>query len=124
MMQVAGVSTLVAGLARCSDRSCPTRFLGDAEAEFTDEIHGVASMVTFVLWVAMPFAAAASVDLDRSARVQSLAMGVATGATFVRAGIAARADDPSNSGTAQRAMVATALAWFPIAARAAFAPQS
>src|SRR5689334_21703639 len=41
MMQAAGVLTVAAGLARVSDRSCPTRLLGDEGADVLDEVHSV-----------------------------------------------------------------------------------
>src|SRR4051812_6785637 len=121
MMQLTGVLTVAAGLARVSDRSCPTRFLGDDGADVVDEGHSVVSMGTFALWMAMPFTAAVvGKELGVPTRLRSGVMAAATAALFARTAIAARADDQTGAGAAQRAMVASALAWFPVAARAAF----
>src|SRR3954470_14637723 len=39
LLGLAGVTVAGAGLARCSDRTCPTRMLGDADVQATDDLH-------------------------------------------------------------------------------------
>ena len=57
-LRIAGITTTIAGLARCSDRSCPVRLLGDTGATRSDDLHGAASLATFILWGVMPIVAA------------------------------------------------------------------
>jgi hypothetical protein len=113
MMTVAGVGTIGAGLARCSDRSCPSRFLGDADADVGDELHVLFSAVTFGLWIAMPLTAAVrSRGRDRA----SLVLGAVAFAGWAVTGTLASRDAPKWGGLAQRATIAAALSWFPVAA--------
>src|SRR3954470_7302725 len=51
LLAIAGLTTAGAGLARCSNRSCPSRFLGDETAQLTDDLHAAFSVATFCLWV-------------------------------------------------------------------------
>jgi hypothetical protein len=106
----AAASTLGAGLARCSARSCPTRFTGDDDATMRDELHGAFSMTTFVLWVAAPIVAARRAgSASRLFRRASGALGFTTLTTLVAGGVLARRHAVTGVGTAQRAMVASAL---------------
>ena len=84
-LTVAGLTTTVAGLARCSDRSCPVRLLGDTDATRSDDLHSAASLATFILWAAMPLIAAASGrGLSRTLRWVSALLGVTTAASWGR----------------------------------------
>ena len=117
MLAVAGVTTIGAGLARCSSRSCPSRLLGDAGATMSDELHGVFSMATFLLWIAAPAVsarAASSVDKTYASRARVLAG--ATFAAWVTTGVLVSRRSERWGGLAQRAMAAFALAWFPLVA--------
>ena len=117
LLTLAGVATAGAGLARCSDRSCPTRMLGDEDVQRTDNLHAVFSAATFALWIAAPLVAAARAHgASTRYRRLSAALGVTTLVTLVGGGMRARDPDATWSGVAQRAMVASALAWFPLAA--------
>jgi hypothetical protein len=117
MMAVAGVSTLAAGLARCSDRSCPSRFTGDAGATLVDEIHGATSMVTFILWVAMPLTAAGRGSALRAVdRRRSLSLGLLALACWCVTAVRLRRGEQQGLGAWQRAMIAAALSWYPVAA--------
>src|SRR6476646_4000127 len=52
LLAAAGLAVGGAGLARTSDRSCPTRALGDTDVQRTDDLHAAFSGVTFALWIA------------------------------------------------------------------------
>jgi hypothetical protein len=58
MVVLTGLTTAGAGLARCSDRSCPTRWLGDLDVKRVDDLHVYFSAVVFGLWIATPLVAA------------------------------------------------------------------
>jgi hypothetical protein len=117
LLALAGVVTAGAGLARCSDRSCPTRMLGDENVQRTDDLHAAFSAATFALWIATPLVAAARArGASTGYRRLSAALGVTTLVTLVGGGMRARDPDATWGGVAQRAMVASALAWFPLAA--------
>lgn len=117
MVLTAGATTIGAGLARCSSRSCPSKFLGDVDAAFSDELHGAFSMATFLLWIATPLVSAHSasiVDPVYARRARALSAGTflawaATGALVARRSSRWR-------GLTQRLMAVAALAWFPLAA--------
>lgn len=117
MLSVAGATTAGAGLARCSSRDCPSRFLGDANATVADELHGVFSMATFLLWIALP---AASAHATRhSAPAFARRSGILAGATLVAwltTGLLVSRRSPRWVGAAQRLMVLAALSWFPTVA--------
>ena len=49
LVALAGLTTAGAGLARCSDRSCPTRWLGDLDYTRSDDLHVGFSAATFAL---------------------------------------------------------------------------
>ncbi len=121
MLCFSAATTAFAGLAQCSDRSCPSRFLGDTSATVADELHGVFSMATFVSWIAMPLIAATrGTDLRRADRVGSLAVGLVAFAGWLGTGLLVQRRVPNWTGTAQRVMLAAALGWYPLAAIAAF----
>jgi hypothetical protein len=116
LLALAGLTVGGAGLARCSDRSCPTRMLGDEVVERTDDLHAVFSAATFALWAAIPFVAAArATSAPPGFRRGSRAVGAATVAAIVVSGRMAQGDSPSG-GTGQRVFLASALAWYPLAA--------
>lgn len=120
MLVTAGLTTAGAGLARCSNRSCPTRFLGDVDVARVDDLHAAFSVATFAMWIAIPLVAAVRAeDAGRGYRRACAAIGVATLGGFIGAGLAARRPSPVWSGAAQRAMLASALLWFPVAGIAA-----
>src|SRR5947209_25682 len=116
LLGLAGITTAGAGLARCSDRSCPSRFLGDDVATTADELHALLSMTTFVLWVAVPLVASqrAKGANDRYRR-WSRRLGVFTLGTLLVGGVLTRQPTKRWSGAAQRLMLASALAWYPLA---------
>ena len=119
-LAVTAITTSIAGLARCSDRTCPVRVLGDSGATPADDLHGVASLVTFILWGTMPLVAATrGHELSATHRWTSALLGVATVASSGATGTLMRRDPRRWSGLAQRAMVASTFAWFPVAALAA-----
>jgi len=116
LLALSGLTVGGAGLARCSDRSCPTRMLGDEVVELTDDLHAACSAATFALWAAIPFVAAGRASTaPTSFRRGSAAMGAATVAAIVVSGRMAQRDSRW-SGTGQRVFLATALAWYPLAA--------
>jgi uncharacterized protein DUF998 len=120
-MRIAGVTTALAGIARNSDRSCPIRSLGDENATISDDLHGVFSAMTFALWISMPLTAAIRGTRLRPAyRRRSALLGAATLGAFVATGVLAGRRAETWGGAAQRAMVASALAWLPVIAGAAF----
>lgn len=117
LLGLAGVTVAGAGLARCSDRSCPTRMLGDTDVQPTDDLHAAFSAATFALWISVPLVAArraggASVGARRASRM----LGLATLVTLVGGGRMAQRPSTAGSGAAQRVMLVSALAWYPLAA--------
>ena len=122
MMTLAGVATAGAGMARCSDRSCPARYLGDTAATRSDDLHGACSLLLFGLWIAMPLTAALGgrrmrpVDRQRSMAAGLLALGC-----WMMTRMLHRRHAHRWLGASQRAMLASALGWYPIAAVAATA---
>jgi hypothetical protein len=117
LLTAAGLAVGGAGLARCSDRSCPTRALGDTDVRPTDDLHAAFSGVTFALWIAVPLVAARRAhDASPAARALSGALGLSTLAALVVGGRMAQRPSAPYSGAAQRVMIASALAWFPLAA--------
>lgn len=120
LLVVAGLATAGAGLARCSDRSCPTRLLGDDGVTRSDDVHAALSGMTFALWIAIPLTAAARAhDAGPGYRRTCCALGALTLAGLVGGGLLARSGSERWAGAAQRAMLVTALAWFPVAGLAA-----
>lgn len=120
MLTLAGVTVAGAGLARCSDKTCPTRFLGDANVTPSDDLHAVFSMATFALWIAIPLVAARrAVDAGSTYRRRSKRLGLATLFAALLMGLSARPQSSRWSGALQRVMIASALAWYPVAASAA-----
>jgi hypothetical protein len=120
-MRIAGVTTALAGIARNSDRSCPIRSRGDENATISDDLHGVFSAMTFALWISMPLSVAVRGRRLRPAdRRRSALLGATTLGAFVGTGVLAGRRAETWGGAAQRAMVASALAWFPVIAGAAF----
>jgi hypothetical protein len=117
MVALAGLTTAGAGLARCSDRSCPTRWLGDLDTTRSDDLHAIFSAATFALWIATPIIAAQRAkDADEGYRTWSRRIGLSTLAVFLLGGMLARRPSQRWSGAAQRVMVAAALSWYPLAA--------
>ena len=121
-MQIAGVTTALAGIARNSDRSCPIRARGDEDATVSDDLHGIFSAMTFALWISMPFMVAIRGNrLRPTDRRRSAVLGAVTLGGFAGTGVLASRRADAWGGAAQRMMVATALGWYPVVARAAFA---
>lgn len=119
LVALAGLTTAGAGLARCSDRSCPTRWLGDLDYTRSDDLHAGFSAATFALWIVTPIIAARRArNADERYRRWSRRVGLSTLATFLVGGMLARRPSPRGSGAAQRIMVASALSWYPLAATA------
>jgi hypothetical protein len=117
MMIGAGVTTLAAGVARCSDRSCPVRMLGDADATRSDDVHGLVSLATFVLWAAMPLVVATRGRRIRGdVRAVSALLGCATIGGWLATARLSQTETKRSAGLAQRVMVGAALSWFPVVA--------
>ncbi|MDQ1380547.1 MAG: hypothetical protein QOJ71_1266 [Actinomycetota bacterium] len=117
LLTLAGVTTAAAGLARCSDRTCPTRGLGNGAVTRSDDLHALFSAATFALWIAAPLIAARrAVDAGPRYRRCSRWIGRSTIVVFVLGGLLARRSGQRGSGAAQRLFVASALSWFPLAA--------
>ena len=116
LLAFVGLTTAGAGLARCSDRSCPTRFLGDENVTRSDDLHAWFSIATFGLWITIPLVAAARAsDAAPGYRRWSRRLGLATLAGLVGGGMLARRPDSRWSGTAQRVTLTTAFAWYVLA---------
>lgn len=116
MMALSGVTTIGAGLFRCSDRTCPSRAFGDTNADAIDELHGVCSMLSFILWIAMPLTAARHAGSSRhGVRWASRSIATAAIVSGIAAGFLAARHSPRYQGVAQRIMIGVALSWFPIA---------
>jgi hypothetical protein len=93
--------------------------MGD-EVTLSDDLHLLCSGIVFGNWIAMPLVAAArGTELRPVDRRRSLALGLGAlgGWTWMSALI--RRDAEQLGGLAQRATVACALAWYPVAAVAA-----
>ena len=116
LVRVAGVGTVLAGVFRCSDVRCPdpTR---DPEATTEDAVHAAVSIVTFIVWTALPFVDASRAGSTR-ARVGNLLLGAITAAGFAGAAATTRSDDP-RKGLAQRLFLGAVFArYIATAARA------
>ena len=107
LVRVAGAGTVLAGVFRCSDVRCPdpTR---DPKATTDDAVHAAVSIVTFIVWTALPFVDASQAGSTR-ARVGNLLLGAITAAGFAGAAATARSDDP-RKGLAQRFFLGTVFA--------------
>src|SRR4051794_28448043 len=119
MMTAAGVTTALAGVARHSDQSCPSRSFGNENATLSDEVHIAVSFATFSMWVAMPLVtAAAGGNVPAVGRKLSFACGATALAGMVVAGVLVPRGMPRYSGTMQRMTLAGAFGFYPIAAAA------
>ncbi len=108
LLRLAGVGTITAGIFRCSTPECPDP-LSDPDATDEDLAHSVASIGTFLTWVALP-AVAARNSPPGPYRELSRAMSVAAALGLIGAATTTRADSPLK-GVAQRAFLGTAFAW-------------
>jgi hypothetical protein len=116
MLALSGLTVAGAGLARTSDRSCPTRGLNNGDPQLTDDVHMVFSAATFALWIATPLVAAARArDASAAYRVRSARNGLTTLGLLMGGGMLARRADTTWSGTAQRAMLGSAFSWYLLA---------
>jgi hypothetical protein len=116
LITLAGLTTAGAGLARNSDRSCPTRWLGDEGATRSDDLHAWFSAATFALWITIPLVAARrATDASAVYRAWSRRLGGATLVALLVNGRLARSESQRWSGATQRLMVACALSWYPLA---------
>jgi hypothetical protein len=117
LVALAGLTTIGAGLARCSDPSCPTRGLDNGEPKPTDDVHVAVSAATFGLWIAAPLVASRrSLDGPGWYRRASAALGLVGLATLIGGGPLARSESQRGSGWAQRATLVALLSWQPLAA--------
>jgi hypothetical protein len=118
MVTIAGLTTIGAGLARCSDPSCPTRGLDNGPPQPTDDAHALVSAATFGLWIAAPLVAGRRArDASTGYRRASAALGLGGLAILVGGSPLARSESQRGSGWAQRAMLVTLLGWQTLAAR-------
>ena len=109
LLRVAGVGTILAGLFRCSDVSCPDP-TKDPEATASDAAHAIVSIATFVAWTLLPFVDASHRG-SPTLRAITVGNGVATAAGFVAAGLTQRSDD-ANKGIAQRVFLGSVFTWY------------
>ena len=117
LVALAGLTTAGAGLARCSDPSCPTRWLGDLETTRSDDLRAYVSAATFALWIATPIVAARrATDADQGYRAWSRRIGLSTLGLLLFGGVLARRPSQRWSGAAQRIMLASAFSWYPLVA--------
>jgi hypothetical protein len=120
LVALAGLTTAGAGLARCSDRSCPTRWLGDENVTRSDDLHAQFSVATFALWIVIPLVASArATHASPWYRRACRRLALSTLLALVGAGMLARTPSGTGSGTGQRVMLVSALSWYPLAAIAA-----
>ena len=125
MLALAGLGTAGAGVARCSDRSCPSRLLGDLRYTRSDDAHVGFGAIAFSMWVAMPLVAARRArDADRTYRRWSRRLGLAGLVALVVDGLLARGHAERWSGVAQRVVLACAFGWYGLAGGMAQAPAS
>jgi hypothetical protein len=115
MLTAVGLAVGGAGIARCSDPSCPARWLGD-EVELTDDLHVAISAVAFFGWAFVPLVAAVRArNAPARYRRWSAVLGVTTLATMIGGGRFQRNPNGEWSGTAQRVTLASAFAWYLLA---------
>jgi hypothetical protein len=94
--------------------------LGDTDVELTDDLHAAFSAATFALWIATPLVAACCArDASPRFRRWSALLAVKTLVLLVGGGRLAQRPSSPWSGAAQRAMLASALSWYVVAAAAA-----
>jgi hypothetical protein len=90
--------------------------MGDENATVADDLHAVLSMATFTLWTAIPLLAAQRARLaDDRYRRWSRRLGIFTFGTLLIGGVLVRRPSKRWSGALQRVMLASALAWYPLA---------
>jgi hypothetical protein len=121
MVQLIGVGVAGAGLARCSDRSCPTRGMNASPDEVTrsDDLHAYFSALAFPLWIATPIVAGvAGTRLRAADRRNLVALGLATMAGAAWNFSLFKRNSPTLGGLSQRVTIVSAFAWYPVIARA------
>jgi Protein of unknown function (DUF998) len=117
LVGLAGITVAGAGLARCSDPSCPTRGLDNGVPTRSDDLHMLFSAATFALWVSTPqIAARNATEASERYRTWSRRIGRSTLVLLVGGGLIARRPSHRGSGGAQRLMLASAFSWFSLAA--------
>jgi hypothetical protein len=118
LLTILGLAVGGAGVARCSDRTCPTRGLpGGENCKPTDDAHVAFAMVAFGLWVGVPIVAARrATDASERYRRWSRRLGLATLASLVVGSMFARSPSQRWSGWGQRVTLVSAFAWYPLAA--------
>ena len=116
LLALTSVTVAGAGLFRCSDRLCPTRWLGDENVTVSDDLHAAFSAATFALWIAMPLLAARRAgDAPPRYRRWCRWLAASTLVALVGGGLLARRPSERWSGAAQRLMLVSALSWYPLA---------
>lgn len=113
LARVAGTATIAAGLIPASEPRCPQPGR-DPAATASDVGHGVASVVTFMAWTAMPNVAGRHGGTGWY-RAASRVLGAAAIAGFVSAGATTQMDSP-RKGVAQRAFLGVVFAWYGVTA--------
>jgi hypothetical protein len=124
-LQAAGIATAVAGLGRCSDRSCPTRGMNASADDVTisDDVHAISSGVVFGLWTLLPLVAAAGgTEMELRDRLLAAAFGAGATATAFWNFSLFKRNSPKWGGVSQRATLAFAFGFYPAVAIAATRP--
>jgi hypothetical protein len=121
LVRATAVGTVLAGAFRCSDVRCPDPFR-DPEATTEDAAHAASSIVTFIVWAALPFVDASEAGSTR-ARLGNMLLGTMTAIGFVGAAVTARSDHP-RKGLAQRFFLGAVLSRYAFAGSRAIETKS
>lgn len=113
LVRLAGVTTLVAGAARCSTSECPMPFVDD-DAGRSDLAHAAASMATFTCWTALPVLGALRPG-PAWYRRSCVPIALAAAAGYCAAGVTTR-QRSDRRGLAQRAFLAPVFLWYGLTA--------
>jgi hypothetical protein len=109
LTRIAGAGVIAAGVIPASQPRCPQPMI-DPEATATDLGHGVASVVAFAAWTALPFVASAHAG-PQWYRTLNRTLRVTTAAGFAGAALTTRLDS-SVKGLAQRTFLGSVFAWY------------
>jgi len=107
--RIAGLGVIAAGIIPASQPRCPQPGI-DPEANALDVGHGVASVVTFAAWTALPWAVSRQAAPGWYRRLNRV-LRVATSIGLVGAAVTTRFD-ASFKGLAQRAFLGSVFSWY------------